>query len=123
MDPDSTVRAILEAIASHHFEEAADLADELLTWLRQGGFPPAGHDHGTAAAFACAIMVGIENRGIARHGLPVPDPKELAQLIYALSQDFKHSPLYLDVAGEVAHGLATGLAEPEHRHRYAPSVN
>ncbi len=40
MDPDATFQLMLEAVADDEFDFAIDSANELLKWLRCGGFPP-----------------------------------------------------------------------------------
>lgn len=45
MDPDTCLDSILLALASGDLEEAGDRADDLLEWLRGGGFCPRATAH------------------------------------------------------------------------------
>ena len=40
MDPDATLRCIVECIKSRNFDEADSLAEDLREWIARGGFPP-----------------------------------------------------------------------------------
>ena len=42
MDPDTCFAELLEAIASDEAQVAHEHAENLLTWLDRGGFPPGG---------------------------------------------------------------------------------
>jgi hypothetical protein len=42
MDPDANFSAILEEIVQGEWEAAADHAESLQSWMRNGGFPPGG---------------------------------------------------------------------------------
>lgn len=41
MDPNAAWTALAQAISEDDWQEAATIADGLLTWLNRGGFPPA----------------------------------------------------------------------------------
>lgn len=43
MDPDICLREIFSSLADGETEAAADLAADLLDWMKRGGFPPAIH--------------------------------------------------------------------------------
>ena len=40
MDPDETLRELLEALKERRWNDAEANAGNLLSWLRRGGFPP-----------------------------------------------------------------------------------
>ena len=40
MDPDQTLRALLEALKELRWNDVETCAKDLLLWLRRGGFPP-----------------------------------------------------------------------------------
>lgn len=40
MDPSTVWQQMSEAVEEDDWERAAELADDLLEWLRKGGFPP-----------------------------------------------------------------------------------
>jgi hypothetical protein len=40
MDPNAAWLALAQAVADDEWETAAEIADNLLTWLARGGFPP-----------------------------------------------------------------------------------
>lgn len=40
MDPQQTLIDMLDALNRNEYEEAIELAEALLEWLRKGGFPP-----------------------------------------------------------------------------------
>ena len=40
MDPNATVKLIVEAIEDHDWGQAEDLLLDLRDWMRKGGFPP-----------------------------------------------------------------------------------
>jgi hypothetical protein len=40
MDPQAAWQRMLDAYASQNWREATEAAEDLLTWLRGGGFPP-----------------------------------------------------------------------------------
>ncbi len=40
MDPDETLRALLDALKEHRWNEVETCAKDLSLWLRKGGFPP-----------------------------------------------------------------------------------
>ncbi len=40
MDPDGCFRALLDALASQHWERALEHASVLAAWLERGGLPP-----------------------------------------------------------------------------------
>ena len=40
MDPQATWQRLLDAYTSQDWAEAKEAADDLLAWLRGGGFPP-----------------------------------------------------------------------------------
>ncbi len=40
MDPDACFNELLDCVANDNHEEARDHAEDLLTWLDCGGFPP-----------------------------------------------------------------------------------
>lgn len=69
MDPQQTWTDMLDALKQNDHEEAKELAETLLEWLRKGGFPPLvvgdeslGADwHRTIAAFICRSMVSRTN--------------------------------------------------------------
>ena len=42
MDPDATFSALLEEIEAGEWDDAAEHAESLRTWLQRGGFPPGG---------------------------------------------------------------------------------
>ncbi len=41
MDPDATLRDLLEAILKRNWHLVDELQDSLLTWMERGGFPPS----------------------------------------------------------------------------------
>lgn len=42
MDPDATFSALLEEIEDGEWDDAAEHAESLRTWLQRGGNPPGG---------------------------------------------------------------------------------
>ncbi len=42
MDPDATFSEMLEEIVHGEWDNAAEHAESLRTWLQRGGFPPGG---------------------------------------------------------------------------------
>lgn len=42
MDPDACLSAILEEIVNGEWDDAAEHAESLRTWMLDGGFPPGG---------------------------------------------------------------------------------
>ncbi len=42
MDPDACFSELLDGLANDNREEAAEHAEDLLTWLDRSGFPPGG---------------------------------------------------------------------------------
>lgn len=65
MDPNAAWSALAEAVADGEWQEAATVADGLLTWLNRGGFPPA--ITGIAAFDTIAAKATCES--IARRGV------------------------------------------------------
>lgn len=45
MDPDKTWRDLIEAIAKEEYAIAAEIARDLLGWIKKGGFPPVNRKH------------------------------------------------------------------------------
>ena len=42
MDPDAGFSELLDCLAHNNHQEAAEHAEDLLTWLDRSGFPPGG---------------------------------------------------------------------------------
>ncbi|MCH8243091.1 MAG: hypothetical protein IH897_10850 [Planctomycetes bacterium] len=42
MDPDDGFSALLDCLTNDNLAEAAEHAEDLLTWLDRSGFPPGG---------------------------------------------------------------------------------
>ena len=69
MDPQQTWTDMLDALKQNDHQEAKELAEALLDWLRKGGFPPIvvgdeslGADwHRTITAFICRSVVSRTN--------------------------------------------------------------
>lgn len=40
MDPDACMKALADAVGTANWEEAKERAQDMLTWLARGGFPP-----------------------------------------------------------------------------------
>ena len=59
MDPNAAWSALTQAIADDDWQEAATVADGLLTWLTRGGFPPA--ITGTSAFDAIVAKAACES--------------------------------------------------------------
>ncbi len=65
MDPDATLKLLLEAIVEKNGDDIRELSRALLDWLDNGGFPPKtiglwklGQDwHVSMARHICAIAV------------------------------------------------------------------
>lgn len=53
MDPDATLRDLLDALADHDQDTVRELSQALLNWIRNGGFPPT--------------TLGAKSLGIAWH--------------------------------------------------------
>jgi hypothetical protein len=61
MDPDQTLRELLEALKRRRWKEVEASAENLLAWLHKGGFPPKTFGpkalgrqwHRAIAEFAC----------------------------------------------------------------------
>ena len=58
MDPTTTLDMIRDALRSGAEDTAADLAHDLLGWLNNGGFPPAGETVESARGMALAAITG-----------------------------------------------------------------
>jgi len=57
MNPDACWEKIMEALADGEWNEAEDKFDDLLNWLKQGGFYPIGFDAARDAARRGATLV------------------------------------------------------------------
>jgi hypothetical protein len=72
MDPQATWQRLLDAYSSHDPAEAKDAAEDLLVWLRGGGFPPqtspnrAMDDAWNRAIVDAACRFVIRERGSRR---------------------------------------------------------
>lgn len=66
MDPNATLRDLLEALKDRDWDLVQELSEALLTWMGNGGFPPVtigpkklGNEwHRTFATFACHAALG-----------------------------------------------------------------
>lgn len=65
MDPDATLKSLLEAIVEGDTDTIRELSEALSTWLDNGGFPPKtigpwklGQDwHFNVARFICSLAM------------------------------------------------------------------
>ncbi|MDB5388252.1 MAG: hypothetical protein JWM11_3898 [Planctomycetaceae bacterium] len=66
MDPNATLRDLLEALKGRDWDLVQELSEALLTWMRNGGFPPntigpmeLGNEwHRAVATFVCHAALG-----------------------------------------------------------------
>lgn len=66
MDPNATLREILEALAQRDWDRVQELSEALLTWMEKRGFPPTTMGapelgpqwHRTIATFVCYAAQG-----------------------------------------------------------------
>lgn len=67
MDPDTTWKQLLDAVAAGDRREAAQSARALLTWLDQGGFPPGVSQRTGLAALDATLARAGCRFAIHRH--------------------------------------------------------
>lgn len=53
MDPQATIRDLVDAVSEHDWDRVDELAAALLTWMGKGGFPP--------------VLIGQESLGKGWH--------------------------------------------------------
>jgi hypothetical protein len=77
MDPDETLRELLEALKQQYWNDVEASAENLLGWLRKGGFPPQtlgdkalGHEwHRAIAKLVClAALSKVREIRMKRRG-------------------------------------------------------
>lgn len=89
MDPDATLRMLLEAIQDGRDIDAAEAAHDLSHWLRNGGFPPS-HD---------VVLVHVQHQLDAPLALPgrtCPNCNDdILRDTADRSEDPPESPLYV----------------------------
>ena len=57
MDPNETWKQMLDAYSQSNWDEAVELAEALLAWLRRGGFPPKT----TIVSSDGTVMIELDN--------------------------------------------------------------
>jgi len=62
MDPNATVNEIEIAMEDQDWEQARYLAEDLLTWLDNGGFPPSTMSGTEAYAYASWVLEQSDQR-------------------------------------------------------------
>ncbi len=76
MDPDETLRTLLEALKELRWNDVDTCATDLLRWLRAGGFPPQtlgdkalGNEwHRTVTEFVCYKVLSYDRRARSMTG-------------------------------------------------------
>ena len=67
MDPDASLRQLLEALADHDRDAVCELSESLLEWIRKGGFPPTTlGDDSLGIAWHRAIAVAVCQAAVER---------------------------------------------------------
>jgi hypothetical protein len=72
MDPNATLRTIIDAIADQDTDATIDATTDLLGWLLNGGFGPAGYRRADVAEFCRQTLhrAGSEDvRPLVKHFL------------------------------------------------------
>jgi hypothetical protein len=71
MDPNATWRMLVDAYRAEDWPNAKDAAEDLLVWIRDGGFPPAPHfDHPLDDDWNRALTEAACRFVLLKRGLP-----------------------------------------------------